>query len=305
MDFLKRTRQLGGGLLLMAALLTASYLAWQANAPVSGPLTNRHGGHIQVIGHAGSGFFTPLNPFNPLPPSSLAGVEKALAQGAEGIEIDVQLSQDSIPILYHDPTLATMTTGTGCVSQYPAAALVRLPYRGGWGYDLFHNERVTTLETLLIRAARYPRYPYLHLDLHEHDGCGNGYTRSPALVRALARLLRRYAVPTDRLLILTTYQPTLRQLRQEVPGVPLGLEVTADFTEGLLAAQTIGVHALVMSKGLATPERVSQAQAAGLDVVVFGGRSAGSIRRLVATHPDAIEVDNVPQLLRTLQANRN
>ncbi len=38
---------------------------------------------------------------------SMAGVEKALAQGADGVEVDVQLSQDSIPILYHDPTLNT------------------------------------------------------------------------------------------------------------------------------------------------------------------------------------------------------
>ncbi|WP_165963560.1 glycerophosphodiester phosphodiesterase [Hymenobacter radiodurans] len=287
----------------MAGILGASRLIWEANASVPGPISNRHGGHIQVIGHAGSGFFTPLNPFNPLPPSSLAGVEKALAQGADGVEIDVQLSQDSIPMLYHDPTLTSMTTGSGCVSQKPAAALVKLPYRGGWGYDLFQSERLITFETLLARVARYPRYPYLHLDLHEHDVCGGEYTRSPALVRALAASIRRYKVPPERLLILTTYQPTLRQLKQELPQVPLGLEVTKgeNLSDGLAAARAIGVQAIVIPKAMATPEQVAQVQAAGFDAVLFGGRSAGSIRRLVAAHPDAIEVDNVPQLLRTLQ----
>ncbi|GAB2468952.1 hypothetical protein GCM10011375_29550 [Hymenobacter qilianensis] len=287
----------------MAGLLGAGHLIWESNASVPGPLTNRHAGHIQVIGHAGSGFFTPLNPFNPLPPSSLAGVEKALSQGADGVEIDVQLSQDSIPMLYHDPTLNSMTTDSGCVSQQPAAALVKLPYRGGWGYDLFHNERLITLETLLARVARYPQYPYLHLDLHERDGCGGEYSRSPALARALAALIRRYQVPPDRLLILTTYQPTLRQLRQALPQVPLGLEITQgeDLVAGLAAAKGIGVQAIVIPKALATPAQVAQVQAAGFDAVLFGGRSAGSIRRLVAAHPDAIEVDNVPQLLRTLQ----
>jgi glycerophosphoryl diester phosphodiesterase len=276
-------------------------MIWEANAAVPGPLNNRHGGHIHVIGHAGSGFFTPLNPFNPLPPSSLAGVEKALAQGADGVEIDVQLSQDSIPILYHDPTLNTMTTGRGCVSQQLASALVKLPYRGGWVYDLFQQEQIITLETLLTHVARYPTYPYLHLDLHEHDGCGGEYTRSPALVRALADVLSRHAVPADRLLILTTYQPTLRQLKHQLPGVPLGLEVTENLTQGLIAAKDIGVQAVVIPKAMATPEQVTKVQAAGFDAVLFGGRSAGSIRRLVSTHPDAIEVDNVPQLLRTLQ----
>jgi glycerophosphoryl diester phosphodiesterase len=282
-------------------MLGAGWLIWDANATIAGPIRNRHGGQIQVIGHAGSGFFTPLNPFNPLPPSSLAGVKKALAQGADGVEIDVQLSQDSIPMLYHDPTLNSMTTGKGCISEHSATALQQFPYRGGWGYDLFQDERIATLETLLQQAASYPTYPYLHLDLHEHDVCGREYTRSPALVRALARLLQRYGVPNDRLLILTTYQPTLRQLRQALPNVPLGLEVTEDLDAGLVAAKALGVQAVVMPKRLATSENVSQVQAAGFDVVLFGGRSAGSIRRLVSAHPDAIEVDNVPQLLRTLQ----
>ncbi|SMB99768.1 glycerophosphoryl diester phosphodiesterase [Hymenobacter roseosalivarius DSM 11622] len=303
MRLTKRAYRIGGGVLLSVGLLGAGRLIWESNAAVPGPLINRHAGHIQVIGHAGSGFFTPLNPFNPLPPSSMAGVEKALAQGADGVEIDVQLSQDSIPILYHDPTLNTMTTGRGCVSQQPAAALVKLPYRGGWGYDLFQDERIVTLETLLARAARYPQHPYLHLDLHEHDGCGEEYSRSPALVRALAALVRRYKVPPDRLFILTTYQPTLRQLKQELPRVPLGLEVVQDenLMDALAAAESIGVQAIVMPKAMATPEQVGQVQAAGFDAVLFGGRSAGSIRRLVASHPDAIEVDNVSQLLRTLQ----
>jgi glycerophosphoryl diester phosphodiesterase len=282
-------------------MLGAGWLIWDANATVAGPVRNRNGGQIQVIGHAGSGFFTPLNPFNPLPPSSLAGIKKALAQGADGVEIDVQLSQDSIPILYHDPTLNSMTTGTGCVSEHSAAALQQVEYRGGWGYDLFQDERIATLEALLQQVATYPTYPYLHLDLHEHDVCGREYTRSPALVRSLARLLHRYAVPSERLLILTTYQPTLLQLRQALPAVPLGLEVTEDLEAGLVAAKELGVQAVVMPKRLATPEHVTQVHNAGFDVVLFGGRSAGSIRRLVSAHPDAIEVDNVPQLLRTLQ----
>jgi glycerophosphoryl diester phosphodiesterase len=79
------------------------------------------------------------------------------------------------------------------------------------------------------------------------------------------------------------------------------LEVTEDLEAGLVAAKELGVQAVVMPKRLATPEHVTQVHNAGFDVVLFGGRSAGSIRRLVSAHPDAIEVDNVPQLLRTLQ----
>ncbi|MBC6612863.1 hypothetical protein H8B15_18215 [Hymenobacter sp. BT507] len=264
---------------------------------------------VLVIGHAGSGFFTPINPFNPLPPSSLRGIEHALDQGVDGVEIDVQLSQDSVPMLYHDPRFDTMTDGHGCVSEQPAAAITALHYRGGWPYDWFQQEQPATVETLLRqlqrRARRTGRYPVLHLDLHEYDACapeGQQYRRSPVLARALGRVLRRYRVPPERLLLLTDHPQTLSLLRAAVPGAPLAVEIAKDddFTAGLQAARQEQTQAVVLHKDVITPARSAEARAAGLEVVVFGGRSSASIRRILACHPDAMEVDNVPQLLTLL-----
>ncbi|UOQ72129.1 glycerophosphodiester phosphodiesterase [Hymenobacter cellulosilyticus] len=107
-----------------------------------------------------------------MPPSSLRSELKALRDGAEGLEIDLQLSQDSVPVLYHDTTLDTMTkTGKGCTNEYSAAELTHLQFRGGWPYDWFQHERLVTLDTLLARLARRPQFPYLHLDLHESLPC--------------------------------------------------------------------------------------------------------------------------------------
>lgn len=257
----------------------------------------------QVIGHAGSGFFTPLMPFNPLPPSSLAGIRKALERGADGVEIDIQLSQDSVPMLFHDEDLTNRTHAQGFISQHSAAELTRLAYTGGWPYDWFQHERVTTLDALLQELAGRPDFPYLHLDLHEHDAADaeQPYRRSPALVRALGRVLRRHQVPPGRLLILTENLPSLPRLRRELPGAALGLEITDKFEERLPQAVAAHADAVVLSKYIITPERVAQAQARGLQVVVFGGRSGKSVRRLLSYRPDGMEVDNVPLLLRRLR----
>ncbi|WP_324679324.1 glycerophosphodiester phosphodiesterase [Hymenobacter sp. GOD-10R] len=257
---------------------------------------------IMVLGHAGSGFFTPINPFNPLPPSSLAGLQRALARGADGIEIDVRLSRDSVPFVYHDPTLNSMSTGEGCVSQYTAAELEKLAYRGGMIYDLFHDEHLMRLQTVLDQLPSGAQAPAIHVDLHEDEVCAapRSPSRSPVLARALARLLRTYSIPPDRLLVLSGRPATLRQLRTLLPQVPLGLEITQNFDAGLQRAIREKMQAVVVSKDVITPERSTQAQAAGLQVVVFGGRSAKAVARLVRCHPDAIEVDNVPELLTQL-----
>lgn len=276
---------------------------WWVSAAGKVPPAERQ---VLIIGHAGSGFFTPVNPFNALPPSSMRGIQKALAQGVDGVEIDVQLSRDSVPMLYHDPRFDTMTNGHGCVSGLPAAAITALRYRGGWPYDWFQQEQPVTLEHLLAqlqrRARRTGHYPILHLDLHEYDVCasaGSEYRRSPALARALGRVLRRYGYPPDRLLLLTDRPQTLPLLRRAVPGAPLAVEIAkaADFDAGLRAAAQYQVQAVVLHKNVITPARSAVARSAGFEVVVFGGRSAGSIRRILACRPTAIEVDNVPRLL--------
>ena len=288
----------------LAGLLATVGFGGQLHLISSPPLVQPSGPpcEITVLGHAGSGFFTPINPFNPLPPSSLAGVQQALVRGADGIEIDVRLSRDSVPFIYHDPTLNSMSTGEGCVGQYTAAELEKLAYQGGVFYDLFHDEHLMRLQTVLDALPHGTDAPVIHLDLHEDDLCAEpgAPSRSPALARALGRLLRSYPIPADRLLILSNNDTTLTDLRRLLPAVPLGLEITNNFDKGLKKAVKGRVQAVVISKDVITPRRSAQAQAAGLQVVVFGGRSAKAVARLVSCHPDAIEVDNVPELLTQL-----
>ncbi|WP_310397607.1 glycerophosphodiester phosphodiesterase [Hymenobacter sp.] len=257
-----------------------------------------------VVGHGGSGFFTPLNPFNPLPPSSMTSFRQALARGADGVEVDVQLSQDSVPTLYHDRELTSMTAGgTGCVSQHPAAELVQLRYRGGWPYDWFQHERLVTLDTLLRELAPKSPFPYLHLDLHEGEICaapGQELAQSPALARQLARRLIDYRVPLARVLITSNYLSTLRYLRTLLPAVPLALEIVADFDSAFAQAQAAGIQTLVVKKEQITPERVRRMRAAGIRLVLFGGRSTSAIKHQLVHAPYAIETDHVARLLSLL-----
>jgi glycerophosphoryl diester phosphodiesterase len=203
-------------------------------------------------------------------------------------------------MLYHNRELATLTnTREGCISTRTAASITGLRYRAGWPYDWFQQERPQRLDTLLARLAKRRAFPYLHLDLHEEDAC-TGYDdgrRSRILIRALATLLSRYQVPPGQVLILTNQPATLQYIHEQMPQVARGLEVTQDFDAGLQLAQSTGVQSVVMSKYVATPERSARVHSAGMKVVIFGGRSSRAIRRILCCQPDAVEVDNLRQLL--------
>ena len=268
--------------------------ACAATKPVANP-------KLLVLGHAGSGFFTPISPFNFRPPSSWRGIRRALLRGADGVEIDLQLSRDSVVMLYHDQQLENSSTGTGCVSERTAAELTALRYRGGWPYDWIQKERPITFDTALARFGRLPNFPNIHLDLHEDDQClpvGRQHERVPLLIRQLARSLARYRVPPSNVLLVTQEPSTVRLARAALPGVRIGLEIASDeFAFGLKVAKTERVRTVVLDADRVTPEQTAQAHAAGLTVVVFGGRSGKDIRRILASQPDEIEADNVKRLL--------
>ena len=94
---------------------------------------------LVVLGHAGSGFYTALSPFNFRPPSSWRGVRRALLRGADGVEIDLQMSRDSVIMLYHDQKMQDGSTGTGCISERTAAEIVQVRYRGGFPTTSFRR----------------------------------------------------------------------------------------------------------------------------------------------------------------------
>ncbi len=71
-----------------------------------------------IIGHRGASADAVEN--------TLAAFELARAQGAEGIEFDVQLSADGWPVVMHDGDVARTTNGQGKVSELKLADLKAL-----------------------------------------------------------------------------------------------------------------------------------------------------------------------------------
>lgn len=244
---------------------------------------------VLVLGHAGSGFFSPLNPFNPLPSNSMASLVKAMEEnGADGVEIDVQLSQDGVAILYHDVTLASMTSSEGIIDNLPAAEVVGLKYKGGFFYDLFHDEEIITLEALLQRFATYPELPHLHIDLRNHNP-----SRHLFYAQTLMALLRKYNYPLQKLVFISPNPDFLKAFRQVEPQAQLMIDTAGDFEQALREAEIHRLNGICANGRDTSVEQVQRAKEQGLQVALFGGKSRSRIARMINMRPDAIQVDNV------------
>ena len=85
-----------------------------------------------IIGHRGASADAPEN--------TLAAFALAQAQGADGIEFDVQLSADGWPVIIHDANLARTTNGQGRVQDHTLAQLQAL--------DAGQGQPIPTLDEL-------------------------------------------------------------------------------------------------------------------------------------------------------------
>lgn len=83
-----------------------------------------------IFGHRGASHEAPEN--------TLAAFGLAAAQGADGIEFDVQLSADGWPVVIHDFDVSRTTDGTGKVADLRLAELQSLHIEGG--------EKIPTLD---------------------------------------------------------------------------------------------------------------------------------------------------------------
>ena len=146
------------------------------------------------------------------PENTLAAFANGLSLGSDGIECDVHLSRDGVPVVIHDQTLERTTNATGPVIARTAEELSRLdaghhfvaldgttPYRG-------RGVGVPTLESVM-REFRDTR-----VIIEMKDG-------EPALALAVLDVIRRTGA-MDRVCVGSFYRRGIEVLRAEEPALP-------------------------------------------------------------------------------------
>jgi glycerophosphoryl diester phosphodiesterase len=145
------------------------------------------------------------------PENTMTAFANGLALHSDGIECDVHLSRDGVPVVIHDKTLDRTTDATGAVSERTADELSKVdaghhfvaldgtrPYRGrGLG--------VPTLECVLatFRDVR------VIVEMKEGE---------PALARGVVDVIRR-TKSIDRVCVGSFYRRSLEVLRAEEPAI--------------------------------------------------------------------------------------
>ncbi|MGB1254084.1 MAG: glycerophosphodiester phosphodiesterase [Candidatus Promineifilaceae bacterium] len=122
-----------------------------------------------IIGHRGASDFAPEN--------TMMAFELSQQQGSDGLEFDIHLSRDGVPMVIHDHTLDRTTNATGPVGALDCAALGQV--------DAGQGEPVPTLAQVFDRFGRTQLY---NVEIKEYGA------RSAECVAAVAALIEQYGL---------------------------------------------------------------------------------------------------------------
>ena len=139
------------------------------------------------LAHRGSG---PTRPLSPLPENSLAAYQSAIVNGADGIELDVELTRDGKLLVMHDDTLDRTTTCAGCVNTYTLGEAQQCILIDGHGAPTDQHP-----PTLAQVFALLPDDALVNVELKVYgDDCLTPDTGAAALARTAAAEIRRLGV---------------------------------------------------------------------------------------------------------------
>jgi glycerophosphoryl diester phosphodiesterase len=136
--------------------------------------------------------------------------DNGMRLGADGFELDVQLSADDVPVALHDPTLDRTTDRTGAVSALTARELadVDAGYRFGADQGFPYRGRGAGIPSL---EAVLTRHPTARAIIEMKGG-------ALALVRAVVAVIRRIGA-IDRVCLGSYHFAALEEARRLEPAV--------------------------------------------------------------------------------------
>jgi glycerophosphoryl diester phosphodiesterase len=241
----------------------------------------------QVIAHRGSSGQAPEN--------TLASLHLAGQQGIKWVEIDVMLSADGIPVIFHDDYLSRTTNGEGLIHKTTLEQL-KLLDAGSWKGQEYQQQTIPTLLEAIEVISQYGMG--LNLELKPCDGLEEETTA------ASIEVLKSYW-PKDLPLLLSSFNYfSLTSAKELWPEIELGYNVSAIPKAWRSRLEHLGCSGLHIHQPFFDAHQVAEIKAAGYKVLAFTINNESLALDLFDQGLDAVFSDYPQQIQQALDLNQ-
>ena len=249
-----------------------------------------------IIGHRGASAVAPEN--------TLAAFARAMTDGADGIEFDVRLARDGVPVVIHDPTLERTGLMTGRVAELSSEELQRADVGTWFGRRLkpnsvdFAGERLPSLSQVFDFFGKTAGLLYLEMKTEVEDDI--------RFATAVVRAIRDHSI-TNRVIV----ESFNLSLIQEVKNIDSEIRTAALFEPKksnplsliprmklIHLAKARGADEIALHYSLATQRIIEKAMESGLRTVVWTVDNPDWVERARSLGIAALITNNPGVMLR-------
>lgn len=247
-----------------------------------------------ILGHRGASAVAPEN--------TLAAFARAISDGADGIEFDVRLSRDGVPVVIHDASLKRTGLVDRQVSELTARELGQIDV-GRWFFDRRQMpSSSSTPEFVATLAQVFELYSINSGLLYVEMKCDAG---AGALLAAAVVKLTRESRMERRVVVESFDHAAIIEVKRLDPGIRTAALFEPKLSRPLSTmrrlkmvdiALAVGADEIALHYTLAGARIIDKARAAGLETVLWTvddpewikrARSLG-IKALIANDPGSL-----------------
>jgi len=251
-----------------------------------------------IIGHRGASAVAPEN--------TLASFARAFEDGADGIEFDVRLARDGVPVVIHDPSLLHTGLRRARVPKVTSARLGQIDV-GSWfnrshrrlARLQFTRQTVPTLDEVFRLIARQPRQDlvaYVELKTVRKK------TLNDWLVEAVVEVIRRHNFQS-RVIVISFNLAAVAKVKELDPSLHTGAlfgprqRATKSARRIVAAALDCGAAEILVHHLIAKPKLLAIASEARLRPVVWTVEDPNWLKRAPAAGVRALMTNNPAKML--------
>lgn len=248
-------------------------------------LNNLNGNKMGCFGHAGMGTrsFYPAN--------TLQSFETCLNRGADGTEMDIQVTKDGVLVIYHDADLSSVTKCGGIIRDLT--------------WDEISNCRINSVMFNTLEVISFDEFfqtidnPYKYtftFDCKITQGSGSNDEYYKVFSSAIVSTIEKHGIQ-ENVFIENSDPEFLNLIKRQNNQLKLFL-LGEDFENEIYVAEKNEFYGISFSNDHVSSQQIQDAHSKNIRVTLYGIESKKQNYDAISKQPDYIQTDDLDYVLK-------
>lgn len=234
-----------------------------------------------ILAHRGANLLAPEN--------TMAAFCKAIEIGADGIELDVRMTLDGVPIVIHNSDVDKTTDGHGSVYDIPLHILQKMD-AGSWFDEAFKSQSIPTLEEVLDTIGNDT---LINIEIKAH------HQKKSNLAEKVCALVNKMSL-TNNVWFSSFNANLLHQTRKYSPKIPNGYLYTVHSPVTKFSIRALPLEAVHPHFSVINRKYVERMHRINKRVVTWTVDDLGIARKCFESNVDVIITNDPDKLIQEL-----